>query len=365
MAIPVDEPGLQALVYGGAVLGGGGGGSLAAGLQSVREALRVGVPRIVPLAALDDEAVLATLSVVGDPRTFSGFGSGGGHFRRAVSLFESFSAHPVEGYLASEVGPLAVTYGLRESAHTGVPVVDAPANGRAHPLFVMGSLGLHLRPRRAAEVVAVGGVPGTRKYVELALRTNVITAARILRERAAHMKAPLAVVRNPLTVAVVRHHAAVGALSYAHRVGSVLVGELRSGPSAVLRNLASLMGGVVLVTGRVSAVRVSGRGGFSVGMIGVRGSDGADLEIPVCNEFMAVMRRRRPVVAFPDLVALFDLSSGLPLASPEVRPHQRVAVFTVPQARLLLGSPMGDRRLLRPIEKLFHTRLSSNSAVAA
>ena len=78
-----------------------------------------------------------------------------------------------------------------------------------------------------------------------------------------------------------------------------------------------------------------------------------------------LFRSRRPVVAFPDLVALFDLSSGLPLASPEVCPHQRVAVFTVPQARLLLGSPMDDRRLLRPIEKLFHTRLASNSAVAA
>jgi DUF917 family protein len=179
------------------------------------------------------------------------------------------------------------------------------------------------------------------------------------------MKAPLAVVRNPLTVAVVRHHAAVGALSYAHRVGYVLLTELRSGPSAVLRNLAGLMGGFVLATGRVSAVRVSGRGGFSVGMIRVRGSGGSDLDIPVCNEFMAVMHGRRPVVSFPDLVALFDLGTGLPLASPEVRPNQRVAVFTVPRQRLLLGSPMQDRRLLRPIEKLFRVCLLSNSAAAA
>jgi uncharacterized protein len=360
----VDEPGLQALVYGGAVLGGGGGGSLAAGLQSVREALRAGVPRIVPLETLDDEAILATLSVVGDPGTFAGFASGAGPFRRAVSLFESFSAHPVEGYLASEVGPLAVTYGLRESATTGVPVVDAPANGRAHPLFVMGSLGLHLRPRRATEAVAVGGIPGTSRYVELAIRANVMTAARILRERAARMRAPLAVVRNPLTVAVVRHHAAVGALGYAQRVGYVLLTELPSGPSAVLNNLAHLMGGIVLVTGRVSTVRLASRGGFSVGMIGIRGADGSNLSIPVCNEFMAVVRGRQTVVAFPDLVALFDLATGLPLPSPEVRENQRVAVFTVPKRRLLLGSPMQDRRLLRPIEKLWRARWVPDSAAA-
>jgi len=208
-----------------------------------------------------------------------------------------------------------------------------------------------------AEVVAVGGVAGTPKYVELALRANVVTAARILRERAARMKAPLAVVRNPLTVAVVRHHAAVGALGYAQRVGYVLLEELPRGPSAVLSNLGHLMGGSVLVTGRVSAVRVSGRGGFSVGMVGVRGKDGSDLEIPVCNEFMAVLRGRRSVAAFPDLVALFDLSTGLPLGSPEVRANQRVAVFSVPKSHLLLGSPMEDRRLLRPIERLFRRRL--------
>jgi DUF917 family protein len=130
----------------------------------------------------------------------------------------------------------------------------------------------------------------------------------------------------------------------------------------VLSNLAHLMGGFVLVTGRVSTVRLAGRGGFSVGLIGIRCADGLDLSIPVCNEFMAVLRGRHAIVTFPDLVALFDLATGLPLASPEVRQNQRVAVFAVPKGRLLLGSPMQDRRLLRPIEKLFQGRWVPNSA---
>jgi len=365
MAIPVDERGLQALVYGGAVLGGGGGGSLTAGLKNIREVLRVGVPRIVPLTALEDDAVLATLSVVGDPGVAGDFASAAAHLKRALSLFESFSNHGIEGYLASEVGPLAATYGLRESAATGLPVVDAPANGRAHPLFLMGSLGLHLRPRRATATVAVGGNPGSPQYVELAIRANVVNAARIVRKHAARARIPLAVVRNPLPVAVVRHHAAVGGLAFAQRVGELLLSALPAGAPAVLHQLAALMGGRVLASGRVNSVRLSGRGGFSFGMIEVRCPDELQLKIPVCNEFMAVLRGARPVAAFPDLVTLFDMRSGLPLASSEVRWNQQVAVFAVPRRRLLLGSPMEDRRLLRPIEKLFGARLGPNSAAVA
>lgn len=365
MAIPVDERGLRALVYGGAVLGGGGGGSLTAGLKNVREVLRVGAPRIVPLTALEDDAILATLSVVGDPGVAGDFAAAAAHFKRALTLFESFSDHGIEGYLASEVGPLAVTYGLRESAATGLPVVDAPANGRAHPLFLMGSLGLHLRPRRATATVAVGGVAGSPKYVELAIRSNVVTAARIVRKHAARARIPLAVVRNPLPVAVVRHHAASGALAFAQRVGQVLLNELAAGAPGVLNQLAPLMGGRVLAVGRVNSVRLAGRGGFSFGVIKVRCPDELELRIPVCNEFMAVLRGTRPVAAFPDLVALFDMRTGLPLASSEVRWNQQVAVFAVPQRHLLLGSPMQDRRLLRPIEKLFAGRPIPNSGAVA
>jgi uncharacterized protein len=364
MAIQVDEPGLQALVYGGAVLGGGGGGSLAVGLESVREILAMGVPRVLPLAAMEDDAILATLSAVGSASGTSGEALTPAHFKRALALFESFSNHPVEGYLASEVGPRSVTYGLRESINSGIPVIDAPANGRSHPLFVMGSLGLHLRPRRATTTVAVGGVVGSSKYIEMAIRANVTTAARVVRDRAARASIPLAVIRNPLPAAVVRHHAAVGALAFAQRVGRILLAELTRGPAAVLSGLTRLMGGRVLATGRVRAARLSERQGFSVGVIKIRCADGSELGVPVCNEFMAVLRGGRPLVGFPDLIALFDRETGLPLASPEVCLDHRLAVFVVPRQRLLLGSPMDDRRLLRPVERLLGLPILSKSAVA-
>ena len=363
MVIRVDAVGLHQLVYGGAVLGGGGGGSLAAGLQSAREILAAGVPRVVPLSALPDEAILVTLSAVGGP--------GGAPparpvpFAHALGLFESFTHQAIEGYLSSEVGPCTVTHGMRESINTGVPVVDAPANGRAHPLFVMGSLGSHLWPGEPTATVAVGAIPGSSVRVEVAVRANVNTAARIVRERATRSGVPLAVVRNALPAAMVRQHAAVGALAFAQRVGGVLLSEIDQGPLAVLAGLTSYMGGRVLARGRVTAARLAERGGFTLGVIKIRGADGSEVRVPVCNGYMGVLRRGRALAGFPDLVTLFDGVTGLPLAWPEVRMNRLVAVFAVPRRRLVLGSSMADRGLLRPIERQLGGRIASMPAVAA
>jgi DUF917 family protein len=361
IAVPADEPGLRALVYGGAVLGGGGGGSLAAGLESAGQALAVGAPRIVPLAQLPDDAVLATLSAVGSASGTSA-ALPDGHFTRALSLFQPFAGTGVSGFIASEVGPRAVTYGLLESARTGIPVVDAPANGRAHPLFAMGSLGLHRQPRRLAATVAVGGRTGAADYLELAIRANVTQSARIVRDQAARSRIALAVVRNAAPAAFIRERAAVGGLAFAHEVGRVLLTRLAGGPCAVLPALARLLRGRVLARGRVSSVALSERGGFTVGRITVEASDGRVLATPVCNEFMAVLHGAERIAAFPDLIALFDGETGLPLASTEVRSGRPVAIFFAPRDALRLGAGMRDPGLLRQVERLIGVRLAEPGA---
>jgi DUF917 family protein len=356
--IPVDEAGLRALVYGGAVLGGGGGGSIAAGLENVHQALATGLPRIIPLAALADDAILVTLSAVGSPNQPSGAALGPAHFKRALRLFELLSKHTIDGYIASEVGPLAVTYGLSESASSGLPVVDAPANGRAHPLFVMGSLGMHARPDCATITVAVGGLPGSPDYVEVAIGANVVKAARIVRDRAARDGIALAVARNPLTVATIRDHAAVGGLAFAQSVGRALLEALARGSSGVLRALSRLMGGRVFAHGYVTAASLSEKLGLIVGAITILCANGSAICVLVCNEFMAVLDSGTPVVTFPDLIVLIDRDTGLPLSSAEIRVNRSIAIFVVSRHRLPLGSTMRDAMLLRPIEKLLGTRLT-------
>lgn len=357
MALSTDEAGLRALVYGGAVLGGGGGGSLASGLNSLATIHAAGTPRIVPLSALPSDARLVTLSAVGSAGATSDGSVTEEHFRRALEVFQIFSRSRIGGYIASEVGARAVTYGLLESLRSGLPVVDAPANGRAHPLFVMGSLGLHRKLGLATATVAVGGAPGLASYVELALRTNVIKAARIVRQRAAQGGIGLAVVRNPLPVAAVREHAAVGGLAFAQKVGRVLLSSLSGGLQQVTRSLGQLMGGRLLARGYVVSVNLSEAQGFSLGDIQILCEDGTTARIGVCNEYLSLSLRGERAATFPDLIALFDRDSALPLGTAEVKVNRSLGVFVVPRVRLLLGSAMHDTRLLAPIERALGSKL--------
>jgi hypothetical protein len=345
--LDLDEKALLELVYGGAVLGAGGGGSIAAGLQAGRLALSEGKPRLARLKDLPPDARIVTFSRVG---TVNSVDSLEGLDLEALRLFQQAEPRPIGGYIASEVGPLAVTYGWRASARSGIPVVDAPCNGRAHPLGLMGSLGLHRMPEHETTTAAAG------PRGNLVLRTNVVKAARAVRRAAARQKAGVAVVRNPLPSRYVGRHAATGGLGFARRVGAAWLRHRKRGLRAILPALAALMQGRVLARGFIKTAELMEKDGFSIGHLAIRTDAGRQLLMPVCNEFMMALDAGRSLAAFPDLITVFDEESGLPLGSAEARVPQAVAVFSVPHTRLPLGSPMHDRTLLEGVERLLNLR---------
>jgi uncharacterized protein len=357
-----NEPSLRALVYGGAVLGGGGGGSLAAGLRTMKQALEIGEPHIIPLADVPRSAIVATLSAVGSAGKTSGTALDERHFRRAIELFQRFANRRVDGFISSEVGPRAVTYGLLESARTGIPVVDAPANGRAHPLFLMGSLGLHKRPGYAATTVAVGGQIGSANYAEIALRASVVKAAHVVRGHAARSRAALAVVRNAVPAQHLEDNAAVG--------DSIRPEGRRRAPRGSAARSEFDLACIVPHDGRSSPCRGRDRRNEARRArwvhdwsVQLRCRDGSHLTVPVCNEFIAVLSGARPIASFPDLVALFDLRNGLPIGSAEAEVSRSVAAFVVPSNRLILGRAMHDRDLLAQVERLVGLRIDNHQAL--
>ena len=357
--IDLDEASLRSLVLGGAVLGGGGGGSIEAGLEGGRRALARGQPKLAELSEVEGDEPLVTLSRMGST---SGDRSPGGmqiQEIRALRLFVRSGENRIGGFLASEVGPLAVTYGWYLSAMTGIPVVDAPCNGRAHPLGTMGSLGLDRFPRHVTTTAAVGGPGRGGRSVELVLRANARQASGIVRSAVEKAGVPVAVVRNPLPVSYVLRHAAVGALGFARMVGQLMERHRDAGINAVLEHLSSTMRGEAIISdGLVRSVELREKGGFTVGRIAIRSETGTRIVIPVCNEFMAAFSGEEPLALFPDLISIFDYESALPLGSAQVRESGRVAVFFVPRAHLPLASAMRDKTLLRPVERLLGIRLS-------
>ena len=348
----LDETHVLEMVYGGAVLGAGGGGSIQAGLAAGRDALALGAPRLIEITDLAPEAIIATLSIVGSVSAMSGPQSRFPHSRSLRGLAE-MGPEPPRAVIASEVGPQAVTYGWQESAATGIPIVDAPCNGRAHPLGVMGSLGLHRHPRHTTTTVATSGDRNGR--TEMMIRSSAATASTIVRKASAGIGVPLAVARNPLPASYVARHAAIGALTYTRRIGRIVVDELGRGLTGMLRRLADETGGRVVAEGEVRDASLCDRGGFTVGCIRLEERAGNGSLVDVCNEYLALRAEGAPRVMFPDLIALFDRETRLPLSSPEVRPGMQVCAFVVPSDRLILGSTMQDKSLLRPLKRLLRS----------
>ena len=59
----------------------------------------------------------------------------------------------------------------------------------------------------------------------------------------------------------------------------------------------------------------------------------------------------RRLATFPDLMATFDLTTGMALSSALLQRGQEIAVVTVPRQKLILGAGMRDPELLKPVEE--------------
>lgn len=335
---------VRAAVYGGAVLGGGGGGAIEEGLRLGRLALEVGRPCLMTLDEMDDEAVLVTVAVVGAPSAPDQYLEPM-HYVQALQLLMAHLDTPVTGLITNENGGLATLNAWFQSAVTGLPVVDAPCNGRAHPTGLMGAMGLHLVAGYISRQAAVGGDPSTGRHVRLYVESNLQSAASMVRQVAVEAGGLVAVARNPVTVAYARDNAAPGALRQAIEVGKTL---LTSGnPLDAAQAICDLLDGEIICQATVERVALDIKGGFDIGRIHIRGG----YELAFWNEYMTLEQQGQRLATFPDLIVTLATDEIRPLCSAELREGQEVLIIHAPRKRLRLGAGMRQLDLFRVAEE--------------
>ena len=85
---------------------------------------------------------------------------------KTVEILQKNCDFHIGGIITNEQGGEATVNGWLQAAVTGLPVVDAPCNGRAHPTGVMGSMNLHKIPDYTTVQACVGGNPDTGNHIE-------------------------------------------------------------------------------------------------------------------------------------------------------------------------------------------------------
>jgi DUF917 family protein len=346
--IRLNEHHAEAAVLGGAVLGGGGGGSIQDGMERAKMAVSLGNLFVVSLDELNENDTVVTASVVGAPAAAEKYLRPVNHIRSMQMLLERHPAK-LSGIIANENGAGSGVNGWLQAAMLGLPMVDAPANGRAHPTGLMGAMGLHRVQGYTSIQAAAGGNPETGRYLELVVEGAIQTAANLIRYASVQAGGSIAVARDPVNVKYLSQHAAPGGTSQAIRVGGAMIDARRQGPEAVINAIASALSGEVTLQGEVTEIRLETIGGYDVGFITVKGDRKGELTF--WNEFMTLELEGRRKATFPDLITLLSLADGVPVSSAEVRRGQGIGVLVVPRNHLILGEGVRLPETLQEAEK--------------
>lgn len=347
----IEQELVEAAVIGGAVLGGGGGGSMDWGRELAELAVRMGTVRLVDIDTVDDEAILVTVSAVGAPAAKEAMVKPVGYVR-AVELLTEKAGIKADGLITNECGGTATINGWLQSAVLGIPVVDAPCNGRAHPTGAMGSMGLHAKEGYVSHQTAAGGDLAQGRYLELVVQGSIEQAAALVRQAAVQAGGLVAVARNPIDAGYVKKNGAPGAVRQSIALGQAMLAVQAKGGTAMIEAAAEVLGGRIVETGTVDRVELITAGGFDSGRVTLD-----SFEFTFWNEYMTLEKDGTRLGTFPDLIMTLDKSTGMPVSSADIREQQDVAILYVPRANLLLGAGMFCPELLVAAEQVTGKRL--------
>jgi uncharacterized protein len=342
--IDLDKKIVEYAVYGGAILGGGGGGWIEDGLQIGRLALDVGQPKLLTVDELSDEDLLVTASMVGAPAAKDKFVKPF-HYSRALEILSQKIGKPIQGIITNENGAGTTVNGWFQSAVTGIPVIDIPCNGRAHPTGSMGSMNLSEQENYVSHQAAVGGKGSN--YMELSVSGSLDKASTLIRKASIEAGGLVAVARNPVTVAYAKAHGAAGAIQQAIEVGKALLSHVGE---AAIDAVVTKLGGRVVTEGTVTDFTLQTTGGFDVGTVTINDA----YELTFWNEYMTIETNGERFGTFPDLIMTLDARTAEPIVSAAIQKGQQIAVISVPKENLILSSTMRNEKLLKPVEDIIN-----------
>ena len=329
---------VEPAVVGGTILGGGGGGHHDDGMALGHQAVAMGAPELITIDELADDAVVVVCAGVGAP------GAPDHHllpvhYQWALEQLQQQLADAgvqVAALTTNENGAMGTVNGWLQAALTGLPVVDAPCNGRAHPSALMGSLGLHRDTDYVARAGFAGGGPS--RYLQGSMSGALASVSGAVRDASIAAGGLVAVARNPVSAARLRRDGAPGGLTQAIEIGSAL---LRGGVAAV----ADRLGGRIVTEGPVTDLSLRQQAGFDVGRCRV-----GDVDLTIVNEYLSCRRDDEELARFPDLVMTFR--DGRPLVSADLTGGDDVQVLVAPGSSLRLSTTMAMPELIEPFDVL-------------
>jgi DUF917 family protein len=325
MAFNLDALNLRALARGCAVLGTGAGGDPDLGVVMAQHAIAEHGPvAVVDLADLDDHAYVMPCGMIGAPTIASERIWSGDEGAVLAGIFAALHGAPVAALMCFQIGGANGLLPVTWAARCGLPLIDADGMGRTFS-------GLHQQAMHVAGVSASPVALTDGRDNTLVLRaTDDVWAARLAGDAAASLGGVCAAALCGMPVVRARDAVVTGTVSLALRLGGAL-GE--GGIGGALAAVEQVLGGELLIEGKIVDLERRGDGDLVEGSATVQGSGaavGRQLRLELQNEYLLAFEDGEVRAGVPDILCVFAADTGEPMASETLRYGQAVAVVAAP-----------------------------------
>lgn len=345
MARMLTADDVEAGMIGGLFLSAGGSGrnAVAKNRGLGQMALDYGGVRLVGIDELDPDAPIITATAVGAP----GFANWAIRPRDAVNaarrLIETLEEPPA-GVICGHVPGFNAWL---VAAALGLDYVDAASNGRGHPTVKMGGMGLASRLDLSITQVGSSGSEAEGSEFAVVVKGDIVRTSNLMRQASVINGGLIYAARGPLSAGFIKENGAAGAITFQLDLGRAMLAA--KGGDRV-RATVEFLGGELLVEGEVTENTVTYGGGFDLGQMKVRGSNG-EAVLGVYNEFMTADIGGKRVATFPDMIGTLDPQTGEVVSISESKPGSRVAVIVVHRSKFPVGKGALDPNVFPEVEK--------------
>ncbi len=181
----------------------------------------------------------------------------------------------------------------------------------------------------------------------MVVKGDIVRTSNLMRQASVINGGLIYAARGPLSAGFIKENGAAGAITFQLALGRAM---LAAEGSDRVRATVEFLGGELLVEGEVTENTVAYGGGFDLGQMKVRGSNG-EAVLGVYNEFMTADVGGKRVATFPDMIGTLDPQTGEVVSISESKPGSRVAVIIAHRSKFPVGKGALDPNVFPEVEK--------------
>lgn len=318
---------LEDIALGAAVLGTGGGGDPYIGkllaIQSIRE---YGPVTLVSADEIPDDCLTAHAAMMGAPTVMVEKLPRGEEIVTAFLALQTYLGRRIDYVACAEAGGLNSTMPFTVAARLGLPLVDADGMGRAFPELQMVTptmYGISATPLAMADEKGNSAIINTidNHWTETVARSITIDMG------CTAMIAGVSMSGRELKESMVH-----GTLTKCEEIGRT-IREAQASHRDPIAAILEVTGGFRVFKGKVADLRRRTERGFARGEAKIQGIDedeGSELVLHFQNEHLVAIRDGEIIVSVPDLLAVLDAETGMPITTEGLRYGFRVVVIGIP-----------------------------------